>query len=329
LAAVSGTAFAQSSVTLSGKLGFGVQAAKGKAAGVAVTDGDIVFTAVEDLGGGLKATVSTAMLLRGRDTSGAQVIAPAAGSAGVANGNSTMISSVDRLTARDATITLSGAFGSATIGAIEAGNGILGLGMGGAPVSLAEGLDSSKGVVAAASNTNILQWTSNEVVPGLKLSVTRTDGINNFYADKNTSGTVTAGTAINLNNDYRGSVQSNGLGLTYAAGALAIAADVTDYSGTTANRNRFSASYDLGMVKLGAGIQTQQGADDQRVFGLSAPVGALTLGVARADAGTKKGTVYGAQYAFSKTTNFNVSVGDFSGTSFDGSQWRARLLKSF
>jgi hypothetical protein len=83
------------------------------------------------------------------------------------------------------------------------------------------------------------------------------------------------------------------------------------------------------MVKLGAGIQTQQGADDQRVFGLSAPVGALTLGVARADAGTKKGTVYGAQYAFSKTTNFNVSVGDFSGTSFDGSQWRARLLKSF
>ena len=60
LASVS--AFAQSSVTISGKLRYAYitnsSTASGtttKAAGIGRTDGDVVFTATEDLGGGLKA----------------------------------------------------------------------------------------------------------------------------------------------------------------------------------------------------------------------------------------------------------------------------------
>jgi hypothetical protein len=48
--------FAQSTVTISGAVGFGVQNTFGTR-GTARTDGNVNFTAVEDLGGGLKATV--------------------------------------------------------------------------------------------------------------------------------------------------------------------------------------------------------------------------------------------------------------------------------
>jgi len=65
------------------------------------------------------------------------------------------------------------------------------------------------------------------------------------------------------------------------------------------------------------------------VMGLSAPLGALTVGLAYAKNDSKKGVAYGASYAFSKTASLGLTVGDYTGTTFDGTQWRVRLLKSF
>ena len=58
-------------MTISGKLRFGYEsatsAANAKTSGVGVTDGNVIFAAVEDLGGGLKATASMDVRVRGRD----------------------------------------------------------------------------------------------------------------------------------------------------------------------------------------------------------------------------------------------------------------------
>jgi len=329
-----GTASAQSTVTISGKLAFGLQAADKdkRAAGLASTDGDVRFTAVEDLGGGLKITLSSEMLLRGRDTVGSQVEIPAILTNGVASSSSaSRTSSVNYVQARDASLALSGGFGTVTIGAVESANGIMGLGRGGAPISLAVDFDSSSsGLLAAASNVHLLQYTSPEIIQGLRVSVAQTDGINNFYADGlDSAGAISAGTAISAANDYQGATQSQVIGLTYSVGALSVAGDMTDFTGTTKNRNRISASYDLGMVKIGAGAQTQSGVKNQTVMGLSAPLGPLTVGLAYAKNDSKKGVAYGARYDFSKTASLGLSVGDYTGTTFDGSQWRVRLLKSF
>lgn len=141
--AVSGAAFAQSSVSLTGKLRFAYGTAKAtngvKTTGVGVTDGDWNIAAVEDLGGGLKAGANMALRLRGRDA------ATDAASTGVG------------ARPRDSSLFVSGGFGTVTVGAVEAGNGILGLVTASGPTYI--GLDN--GVqLAAASNVDLLQYTS-------------------------------------------------------------------------------------------------------------------------------------------------------------------------
>jgi len=251
---------------------------------------------------------------------------------GVAStGSATRISSINYLQARDASLSLSGGFGTVTLGSVEFANGIMGLGRGGAPISLAVDFDSSSsGLLAAVANQNFAQYTTPEIMPGLKVSITQADAVNNFYADGLTSSnTISAGTATSAANDYQGAVQTQTIGLTYSVGALSVAGDMTDYTGTTKNRNRISGSYDLGVVKIGAGAQTQSGVKNQSVMGFSAPMGPLTVGMAYAKNDSKKGVAYGVSYAFSKTASLGLSVGDYTGTSFDGTQWRVRLLKSF
>lgn len=286
MAAVSGTAFAQSTVTLSGKVRFAYESLKSttanvatKANGIKVTDGDFVLTAVEDLGAGLKATASMAVLSRGRDTG---------------------------ISGRDASLSLAGNFGSVMIGSLEAGNGILGLGGAGAHVY---GLDGP--VIAAASNVDIIKYTSPALIPGLTASLSLID---KTAASTNTSvgGTLAMGsTAL----DQDASV----IGLNYASGPLAAAFDMTKYgrnavTGTVADdRTRLSASYDLGMAKLGFGYQvaattaaTNNKTKDMLV-GVNVPMGAMSFGLnyatSQADGAVKvKGFDLGAKYDLSKRT---------------------------
>ena len=258
-------------MTLSGKARFAYESTKAadgtKANGLRVTDGDFVLTATEDLGGGLKATANMAVLSRGRDTA---------------------------ISARDASLSLSGGFGSIMIGSIEAGNGIIGLGGAGAPVY---GMDGS--VIAGAGNVDILAYTSPSF-GGFTVSANTTDGTT-ILGQESTSAKASANT----------------FGIRYAAGPLAAAADMTSYSNNAAgsshdSRTRMSASYNLGVAKIGAGFQTYSTTTNvdvkDQIFGVTVPMGAITLGLnvtsskTTGVAGSNKGTDLGAKYDLSKRT---------------------------
>jgi predicted porin len=249
--AVAGTAFAQSTVTLSGKLRFAYEKTSATVAGVTtdanglrVTDGNFTLTAVEDLGAGMKMTASMDVQSRGRDTA---------------------------IAGRDASLTLSGGFGAVLFGSIEAGNGILGLGGAGAPVY---GLDNGT-TLAAASNVDILRYYT----PNMS-------GFTGYVS------LIDATTILGME-DAATKQDATQLGMTYAGGPIAAAADYTNYGlnavpATTPgadDRFRISGSYNLGMAKLGLGYEkrkntaaTNNGSSDI-VVGVAVPMGATTFGL--------------------------------------------------
>jgi hypothetical protein len=322
--AVAGAASAQ--VTMSGKMRFAYESTDTTTAGTAVkanglrvTDGNFTLSSSEDLGGGLKVVASMDVQSRGRDTD---------------------------IAGRDASITVMGGFGSVTIGSVEAGNGIIGLGGAGAPVY---GMDGT--VIAGGSNVDLLKYTSPELMAGLKVSFTVLD---NTAAGASAPGTGT--NTLGMGSDYLGQ-DANVVGVTYAAGPLAVAADITNYgrngiaAATTVadDRTRVSASYDLGVAKIGYGYQVAattaatNNKTKQQIFGVSVPMGALTLGLnyatSQADGAIKaKGTDLGAKYDLSKRTYIAVhmqNLTDTNGTATgvatgnDLSKYRVQLSHAF
>ena len=289
--ATAGVASAQSSVTLSGKFAAGLNKAPGGKSGLNVTDGDVVFAAVEDLGGGLKAGTSMAVRVRGR------------GPAGVVDG-------------RDSTIYLQGDFGRLTLGAVEAGNGIQGLGHAGAPVSLADGYDGS--VLAGVSNIDMLRYDI--AFGGIGLRFVRSDSI----------GAPGAGV---------GALSSNTIGGSYSNGPIAADIDFTSFSVVTPKgdkRTRMSASYDLGVAKLGFGYEKFDLVKNEMAFGVSVPVGAHSVGFVydKNSQTNRKGFGFGGDYNFSKRTALNVSFGKIDdGTAVksatNDNQFRVRLMHKF
>ncbi|MDP3886460.1 porin [Hydrogenophaga sp.] len=309
-----GAASAQSTVVLSGKLGFAYTtseaagAAPAKANGLGVTDGDFVLTASEDLGSGLKATASMAVQSRGRDTG---------------------------ISGRDASLTLAGGFGSVMIGAIELGNGIIGLGGADAPTMGLDGATGlggiSRAVLSDVMNMDVLMYTSPDM-GGLTVSAAMMDapGAGGMQSTAATQDAVL-------------------VGVNYAAGVIAAAADYTKFGMNNApapgfdKRVRLSASYDLGMVKLGAGyenLQTTAAANNdetQYLIGVSAPVGnAVTVGLNyvrnRKDAdNTITAYELGANYALSKRTGVQAAYQSISEDNVAGraTALRVRLLHSF
>ncbi len=315
LAAVSGTAFAQSSVSLTGKLRFAYGEAKtaagAKTTGIGVTDGDWNIAAVEDLGGGLKAGANMALRLRGRDAANDTL----AGGA-LTDGNGAR--------PRDSSMYVTGDFGTVTIGAIEAGNGILGLVTAGGPTYI--GLDNGA-QLAAASNVDLLSY--------------RTPTMSGFSAVAMMIDAVGGGGA------EAASKQANAtlVGFNYANGPLSLALDLTNYSanaysvangiamyaptGTSAaataavqaaitaggvpdSRTRMSANYNLGVAIVGAGYQTAKNAagikKNETAVSVSAPFGAFNVGAVYATSktdgvdGNNTGYDLSAQYNLSKRT---------------------------
>jgi predicted porin len=284
--AVAGGAFAQS-VTLTGKLGYAYtdnSTATGvKSNGFGMTDGNVTFKAVEDLGGGLKAGVSMDVRVRGRAAAG----------------------SVD---GRDASIFVGGAFGTVSMGAVEAGNGIIGLASADAPTI---GQDGGVTLDAAANVDYIGYYSPN--MGGFTAKIVLTDSI----GAPGTAGLESTSPMLDATT----------LGVAYATGPVSVAADYTSFGlnavpASVDKRTRISGSYDLGVVKLGAGYQDKSytaGAtaldNKQYMLGMSAPIGAaLTVGATYARKSMNnvsgmdaKGYELGAQYNLSKRTNVQVA----------------------
>jgi len=315
--AVAGTAFAQT-VTLSGKLGFAYEKTSSTTYsadtvytgvadttdtnGLGVTDGDFVLRASEDLGSGLKATATMAVKNRGRG---------------------------EPLSGRDASLTLSGGFGTVLIGRIEAGNGILGLG--GADSPGMYGLDDGI-VLSAPSNVDILRYYT-PTMSGFRAYVSLID----------------AATTGGMESDFPGADLAQ-IGVTYASGPIAAAADYAVWDDNNApaprtdNRLRMSGSYDLGMAKLGLGYEVRkyEGFDRKEwVVGVAAPFGPVTVGVnyaTRKDDGVAQdasGWDFGAEYNLSKRTSmefayYTVEAGALAGEKQDTEKaYRIKLLHKF
>jgi len=358
LAAVS-AASAQSSVTLSGKFGTSFQSPlgseatiKGKA-NIAISDGDIGFAAVEDLGGGLKAGANMALRLRGRENTKAVTVA-AQTSAGTVVTQTYAVSYYPEV-GRDATVYLSGAFGTITAGSIELGNGITGRGFGGTNSSLPTDLNNG-GVLSSNAYANVLSYSS-PVMSGLSVQLTRADSIGSVGNGATTITATGSETSLGLN--------ANVIGLTYANGPLTAGIDSTAFSGNTTHggansdrkRTRMSADYDFGFVKIGVGQEDNKGtattgtyAGKQTAFGISAPITpALRVGMAYAKnsesavigvstaGAVAKGSGISADYSFSKRTVVNVSyatiarddLADNANYNKEGTQYRVRLMHSF
>ena len=203
----------------------------GSVSNVSVSDGNVTVAAVEDLGGGMKAGVSIDMRTRGREQKTS--------------------TSTDMQVGRDATVFISGGFGTVTAGSVEAGNGITGNGWAGTTVTLPTDLNNG-GVLSANANVNLLQYTAPSI-SGFTVAIARLDSIGTAGSLPNT---VTAAAPYNtIVNNYDRALSANQLALSYANGPLTAAIDYVMFDNVTrtasvSNRTRvrYSAAYDFGVV---------------------------------------------------------------------------------
>ena len=312
--AVAGGAFAQSSVAISGKLGFAYQAFKdgtgAKQTGLKVTDGDFVLSASEDLGGGLKAGASMAVQSRGRTTA---------------------------VSGRDAYVFLSGGFGEVKIGAVDAQYQTL--------LDLAHplygiGLDSCNTKFNCGdAMVDMISYTTPSM-SGFTASV--------MLADGNTAGTGAGTGGMESTALSRDSVQ---LGLAYSNGPLNAGFEYTSFGAngsnagllSTANsslgksRYRLSGNYDLGVVTVGAGFASEKYVaftQKEYALGVSAPLGAVTVGLnwvsAKSAGTTESGWEAVANYAMSKRTSVQVAyMSEDANAANRITTFRIRLLHKF
>jgi predicted porin len=333
LAAVAVSSAAMAQVTVSGKYAVAYTssetAAGVKSNGFGTTDGDVVFTANEDLGGGLKAGASVAIKVRGRDsavtaTSTSDSLDYNEDEVEVATTVSGAASST--LGGRDASVFLQGGFGRITLGTVEAGNGIIGRASAGAPVI---GQDNN---VTLDGGSNVDMASLTLPVGDFTATLMMIDSIGNPGANGMQTAATTQDATL--------------IGLAYAKGPISAGLDITNFGRNGANssaadtRTRLSVSYDLGTAKVGFGYQTKEDVsgvnDSQTMVGVSVPMGAITLGATYAkrdndsNASDANGYEIGANYAFSKRTNLQAAyLSQSKNNGADATTMRVRLMHSF
>jgi len=310
--AASGASFAQ--VTISGNLTAGFQSsnvprgainngvvtgADASSSGFGVDTAEIVFSAKEDLGGGMKATAKLGLV----DASRGNVRA-AGSNTGFGPG--------------DSELGLSGSIGqvilSTTRGADYLSGGIAGVG----------GTFMDGRVFGSRTATDSVAYSMpvGPVIVGLSYS----EKADTLGLGAGTSGVASATSARQVVLD-----------VSYADGPLAANAGyLSDIDMDAKNHYRLSASYDLGVAKLGGGYelqsfggsanpagQTKQSIADLLV-GVSVPMGALTLGANWAQRqvsetnntaidGINNGYGLKASYALSKRTSVSADYTSWTG----------------
>jgi len=329
-----GTASAQSTVTIGGDYNFGFQKADSGATSADFFDSRITFSGTEDLGGGLKASFSTQIQAGGRQdlTTGAQTAAQA--SANTATGNQAKVSGV---WGRNATVTLSGGFGTVSGGRIEGTNTIESAIVSGQ--SLAIGFDRAA-LTGAKSNFNSISYTT-PTMSGLAVTVQQTKSLNSLFAIGATATTTsgvtvvteaTAAATAETTVTTMGASYSNGpmvTGLAYKQVSNATGVTTSILDGT---KLELFATYDLGTAKIGLGYAKNSGDayKDQKpgmLASVAVPMGAFTLGAdwyarkaggtttAALGATTTNGSAYAvvANYALSKRSNLKATIGKVEG----------------
>jgi predicted porin len=318
--AASGASFAQSSVTLSGTYSFSYQkdvtntaangalvtvnSARGGNAvaaaatnvdgkGFAVTDANLKLAAVEDLGGGLKASFDYTL------ETGAFRGAPA--------------------TRADSGIAVSGSFGAVALRNTRGSDLIASIVS--PAISLPDGLYDNLAIVSRGSQDQFIytspafngftaQYLYVEANDGA-ISLPTADGVKSaqVYGLSYAAGPLSVTAAIKANSlQGTTSVKKNQqeLAVSYDLGVAKV-----------------GYAFD--------GKETNTGTNANGVS-VTVPMGAVTLGVQSFKRGVLKQTDFGASYAFSKRTSLNVASGKLSGHATEannGTQSRVQLKHTF
>ena len=245
---------AYADMTVGGAIRYDLTKVDGATATSGISKSEITFGASEDLGNGMS-------------------VAAKVGVNGLGRG--------ETVAGTDATISISGGFGSVRVGQIEAGNGIIGRGLGGAPVIGADGT-----VLAGSVNLDSLKYTA-PTIGGLTAS-------------------IGASRKVDATTDYSYTAALSGAVAGVNAGV--------DYN-ETSKRVRVSASTELAGLTVGAGWSgNETGKDDSSVFGVSMPFGAMTVGAARS-IGNGTANEFGVKYALAKSTSVQFAYQDVTGNS--------------
>jgi predicted porin len=291
--AASGASFAQ--VTITGNLAMGYatssSGAGADAGGLGVDTSEIDFAATEDLGGGLKATAL--MALAGADRSGE-------------SGNGTV-------NGRDASLTLSGGFGSFALKSVRGADYLSG------GIANVGGTGFDNKIFSAKSNADSVSYTSPSF-SGFTVGLSHSEPSNVQGLGGGAAGTPASAAAQ----------RSSGISATYAGGPLTVNGGYTVYdqkgTDTTTPTNtdsniKLSAAYDFGVAKLGGGVEARKlvkGTRNDALVGVAVPLGNFALNVSFAsrqfsDTGAAVGTAneegtrtgYGLQavYSLSKRTS--------------------------
>ena len=336
LAAVAAAGAASAQVTITGGISMAMQSNLAKVAGMASVDNTLYIGASEDLGGGMK--ISAAMVIENDTARGTYF---------------------DRA---DQSLTL-----TTPVGAFALKNTRSGGNQGAAqiaPVSLAD--DQWTSAVITREAVDAISFTV-PVNANISLTGAYVEGKDDALAAAGVKALAAAGTdataaaaaikagaagasgAVNpASTSVQGVVKYSGNGLTVTAGytsttftdnvmALIVplrkAASKSDIQTTSFD---VSAIYDAGVAKLGFGYDSSRrgytSADKAAMlFGVSIPMGAITLGGNYGSRDEANFLQLGAQYDLSKRTNLNLSWGqDKQGAGKDtNSQYRLSLNHSF
>lgn len=289
--AVAGTAFAQSSVTLSGAFGAGVQKAgtAGAKAQAAFTDASVKFTATEDLGGGLKATVASQLTMNG--TRGGNV------------------------TKEDSSVSLAGGFGDLSVVNTRSTNAAV----------------SAAALSGASLPDDFYAYGDSDAggnrygLDGVSYTTTKMNGFTANVARYNRTTALDAINAATSNTDT-----INVVGVSYANGPLsASVASKKNNGASTSSTVETQVTYDAGVVKASLGyVAPNQNGVKRTGLGVAVPMGAMTLGLGyvKANDGHKYYDV-AAVYSLSKRTAINASFG--KSDQANENQYRIKLIQSF
>jgi len=283
--AASGASFAQ--VALTGQIGFGIQTSSDKtgatAGGLGLSDSNLVFTASEDLGGGTKVTAQLKLDGMSRKS---------------VNGG-------------DEFVSIAGGFGTVKMGLAEYDVDLpdqFGTFMGGTTLGGRNNYNDSE------RRADFVNYSTSFGAFGVSVQHMEAEAAQGIGAGG-------AGSKTQRLNTIAGS---------YAAGPLTVKADYSAYDNKDAtignfydNRTTLGGNYDLGVVKLGLGVQsmkyTVQGSALDTFVGVTVPVGALAVGVdfmntKWSDTGNDgTSTSWGIQgvYSLSKLTNIRVRYASY------------------
>jgi predicted porin len=293
---------AAAQVTVSGRYGVGIVDTVQDGKGVAVSDGNITFSAQENIGSGITAGANLEIRIRGREAA-------------------------TQAEQRNATVFIQGPFGRIHGGGIELANGIYARGSAGAPIALSRHIAevNATQVLAGETNSEYIRWDSPRF-NGFMFSTSYSDQIGRGRVNQSgyhttqhltyTSGSIDATYDYTKYSNLDSNAKRHRISGNYNFGFAVIGAGYEERS--TVNKGQYIVG-----VRVPAGKFT---------------LGALYAENQQTEASA---WAVGGEYALSKRTNVNLSYSDKTGTpaagrdlsvaggTRAGSQYQLRLLHTF